>query len=486
MDWCELVQCLDKASINFIRVHMPDGLEAWKAIVGKHRSTERLRIQTLLTQLAGLKMAPGEKVTTDYLPRAERIQLNHHEAGEMTSNALFSAMVSKGLPTTFDSIATVLKFGPRKGYEEMKQDLINFANTRAEPGTDVASTAFHSSGGNSSRKITCLKCQKESHMARDCRSEKSRACFKCNAKGHLARDCKSKKVQSSGTSRGPEKQCSFSFRSFEGASEEGGLELLDSGCNGFMLKVRTLLKELDEKFNPDVVNANGSRTRVECRGTARCGVLDSKGTMCELELKEAFWVAIYTRNLISVKKLAEQGARVSFGKEANIRTQDGSLLPLVCTSDDLYTLLVLPFVCNLGPRALPVDRLPGITHRCGGCKGWSHWLGSHAAQSRTLVQWHRALGHNNFKDVARLTKLLDGMQIRKDGASGHCDACAEEKPKSAPVNKASGTRAKKLDLVYTDVLGPIHQESYEGFRSAIGFIDSYSRYVPNADTRRDH
>ena len=62
------------------------------------------------------------------------------------------------------------------------------------------------------------------------------------------------------------------------------------------------------------------------------------------------------------EEAAEQGTMVSFGKEANIRTQYGTLFPLVCTSDDLYTLRVLPFVCNLGPRALPVERLPGIAH----------------------------------------------------------------------------------------------------------------------------
>ena len=115
-------------------------------------------------------------------------------------------MVLKGLPPTFESIATVLSFGPRKDYEEMEQDLINFANTRAEAGTDVASPAFHSSEGNSSWKITCFKFQKEGHMARDCRSKECRACFKCNTKVHLTRDCKSKKGQSSGTCRGPEKQ----------------------------------------------------------------------------------------------------------------------------------------------------------------------------------------------------------------------------------------------------------------------------------------
>ena len=241
MVWCELVQCLDKSSINVIRLHKPDGVETWKAVVGKHRSTERPRIQTLLTQLAGLKMAPGKEKLTDYLTRAEGVRLDLQEASEMISDSMFSEMVLKGFPRTFENIATVLNFELQKGYEKMKQDLINFANTRAEHGTDVASTAFHKSGGNSSRKITCFKCQKESHMARDCRSKQSRACFQCNAKGHFARDCKSKKGQSSSTSRGPEKKGFFSFRSFEGASEEGGLELLvDSGCNRFLLKDRTL------------------------------------------------------------------------------------------------------------------------------------------------------------------------------------------------------------------------------------------------------
>ena len=178
-------------------------------------------------------------------------------------------------------------------------------------------------------------------MVRDCRSKERRSCFKRNAMGQLARDCKSKKGHFSGTSRGPKKHGFFSFRSFEGVSEEGGLDvLMDSGFNGFMLKDRSLFKELDEAFNTDVG---------------------------------------------------------SFGMEANIRTQDGTLLPLVCTSDDLYTLRVLLFVCNLEPRALQVERLPGIAYRCGGRKGLSLWLGNHAAQSKTPVHWHRALGHKQLQ-----------------------------------------------------------------------------------------
>ena len=71
-------------------------------------------------------------------------------------------------------------------------------------------------------------------------------------------DCKRKEGQTSGTSRGPEKQGFFSFRRFERASEEGALELLvDSGCNGIMLKDRALFKEIDEAFKTNVSMRTG-------------------------------------------------------------------------------------------------------------------------------------------------------------------------------------------------------------------------------------
>ena len=117
---------------------------------------------------------------------------------------------------------------------------------------------------------------------------------------------------------------------------------------------------------------------------------------------------------------------LSFGKEANIRTQPQEAN--------------IRFVCNLGPRALPVEHLPVIAHGCEGRKGWSPWLGSHAAQNRTLVLWHRALGHNNFNEVARLTKLVDGVHIRKEGAAGYSDTCAEEKAWNTCLRR--GTRVQ--------------------------------------------
>ena len=113
MVWCALVQCLDKASIYFIRGHKPNGTAAWTALTKLHKSTERPRVQSLMTQLTGLKMTSGEMVT-DYLTKAEGPKLDLVEAGEVVSDALFTAMILKGLPSDFESVVAVLNFGTAK------------------------------------------------------------------------------------------------------------------------------------------------------------------------------------------------------------------------------------------------------------------------------------------------------------------------------------------------------------------------------------
>ena len=57
------------------------------------------------------------------------------------------------------------------------------------------------------------------------------------------------------------------------------------------------------------------------------------------------------------------------------------------------------------------------------------------------------------------------MVINADGDTGHCSTCELEKAKRVPTTKRWGTG-----------LRPIHQTSNEGYRYAVGFIDSFSRF----------
>lgn len=64
------------------------------------------------------------------------------------------------------------------------------------------------------------------------------------------------------------------------------------------------------------------------------------------------------------------------------------------------------------------------------------------------------------------------MNVKSDM---HCVVCAEGKQARKPFSDI-GTRAKKLlDLVHTDVCGPMSVRSHANSRYFVTFIDDYSR-----------
>ena len=141
-----------------------------------------------------------------------------------------------------------------------------------------------------------------------------------------------------------------------------------------------------------------------------------------------------------------QGAMIQFNDDPTIKMPKGTVVPMM-TNDELFSVM-----------AQPVE------------------TGSLAMMSHSIKHWHRVMGHSNWHDVAKLQQEVVGMNISGSEKKTNCNICCTEKAKRASIPKTWGTRAKtKLAIVHTDVLGPIQQESHEGFRYAVGFIDSYSR-----------
>ena len=76
--------------------------------------------------------------------------------------------------------------------------------------------------------------------------------------------------------------------------------------------------------------------------------------------------------------------------------------------------------------------------------------------------------------VAARGRGHEHLWLRKEDELQHL---LHREGEAASIPKTWGTRAKtKLAIVHTDVLVPIQQETHEGFRYAVGFIDRYSRF----------
>jgi len=91
--------------------------------------------------------------------------------------------------------------------------------------------------------------------------------------------------------------------------------------------------------------------------------------------------------------------------------------------------------------------------------------------------WHQRLRHLNLSDVRKL--LPKGSYSEKETAtSTACDICIKVKAKEKFQRKVPAQRATKpLELIHSDLCGPISPQSLSGRRYYILYIDDFSRYT---------
>ena len=103
-----------------------------------------------------------------------------------------------------------------------------------------------------------------------------------------------------------------------------------------------------------------------------------------------------------------------------------------------------------------------------------------ASSKASLEVWHCRFGHINYEYVNELSqkKMVVGMNCSKEDTSQQCEACAKAKMHKMPVPKASRNRSSRpLQLVHSDVCGPINMNSIGGSKYILSFTDDYTKYV---------
>lgn len=94
--------------------------------------------------------------------------------------------------------------------------------------------------------------------------------------------------------------------------------------------------------------------------------------------------------------------------------------------------------------------------------------------------WHRKLGHRDVSAIKDLTtkELVTGIRIEDCGLHSVCECCIKEKMSRTPFSKMSHSKSKSiLDLIHTDVYGPMQTATPSNNRYILTIIDDYSRYT---------
>lgn len=94
----------------------------------------------------------------------------------------------------------------------------------------------------------------------------------------------------------------------------------------------------------------------------------------------------------------------------------------------------------------------------------------------TINLWHRRLGHLNEQYMQQLKTMSDNLKISK-ADNFQCETCIMAKHEKKPF-KGHITRATKpLQIIHTDVCGPITPKTWDNKRYILTFLDNFTHFT---------
>ena len=227
-------------------------------------------------------------------------------------------------------------------------------------------------------------------------------------------------------------------------------KILYSGCTSHIFCVKDFSVEFHDVSSKFCVNANNSVSLVKGQGVAKISLLDKRCVSHVLNLSQCLYVPYHSRNLLSVSALGQKAAKVVFAETCELGCSVEVSFPFV-QRNGLYVAKAFSVCFSIFSSTCKVD----------------------------LDPWLCRLGHNNKRDVQKLSKSVQGMKLHNSSFSeSFCDIGAANKLNGKPPSSKMALRkSSKLELVYSDVRGPIETTFLGGHRYAVSFIDNYSCFA---------
>jgi uncharacterized membrane protein YgcG len=340
----------------------------------------------------------------------------------------------------------------------------SFGRGQGRSGSPRGRGGGSSRGGNTSlsesgsaeeemKKVKYFNCNKWGHYRSDCTGppKSTVRCYYCNRSGHFQSECFKRQREEEGANvaqqEDEEKPETTLFMTFTDQDVTGrDVWYLDSGCSNHMTCYRELFEELDETFKLKVKLGDNKVIQVEGKGTILVSIYN--GTRY---ISDVYYIPELSQNLLSVGQLVQHGYTVKFEKG-------------VCQIVDGESNQVLVEV-GMKPNKLFPLKMDVVTD-----------LASFAKEMSISELWHLRYGHlsGTGLKLLREERMVSGLPaVNHDQL---CEGCVYGKQTKLSFPEGKAVRATHvLELVHTDVCGPMQTESLGGNKYFLLFIDDFSR-----------
>jgi hypothetical protein len=168
-----------------------------------------------------------------------------------------------------------------------------------------------------------------------------------------------------------------------------------------------------------------------------------------MKMKDVLYVPGLTKNLLSISSLEKKGFIVAFIYEEFLMWAKGETMK----------------------EAIIIGKEEGGLYKL---KGHLEAAMTHAIENPCEL-WHRILAHINYKALPYICKSVTGLPELKVDHEGIWNGCAQGKNIKNPFMKRDNKAKGVLELIHSDVCGPMPSSSISECVYYVSFIDDYPR-----------
>lgn len=397
---------------------------------------------------------------------------------DINDDMLISKILST-LPERYRHFRTAWESAPKE-----ERTLTNLtARLIAEEGMNKNKESIDTNVAFNSTEKVCYKCSKKGHIARFCQSkdnshDREIKCFRCGKPGHLMKDCRmknhtEKRLENTNTCKickktnHTESSCYFRTKQAENSSKNNekkvsflteekpvsadkNLFVIDSGCTSHMVNDIDLFKTIEKK-HIDICVAK-KNTEIKAKGV---GIIENETFI----LNGVLYVPELSKNLLSVNAITENQGEVIFSEDkVSIMKNKTKVLEGTKNEKGLY-------VVDLNANEENQET-------------------SYLAETKEekVINWHRKLGHLNINSMKKLIKekMTIGIDINEnisDYFEMPCEICLQAKQVRFPFDSERTKAKRPLELIHTDLCGPIEPNTWDGKNYILTILDDYTHYT---------
>ena len=354
------------------------------------------------------------------------------------------------LPSSYENLMTTLLYGKDTlKFEQVSGSLLSYNKTNKVASNESQALVTENRGRNKGR---MSRPQNDKSRGRSKSRGKDYACYHCGKPGHMKKNCRVLKREQGNQKKEESKNTTAPVTCSDEDVAVVVEECLHVGDQMIEWVVDTAAsyhatpnRELFSTYK------TGDFGYVKMGNTASSNIAGI-GDICiqtnvgyQLMLKDVRHVPDLRLNLMSGIALDKEGFQNYFGN-GRWKLTKGTMV--VARGEVCCTLYKTPGkICKNGLNIV-ADSSPNL--------------------------WHRRLGHMSEKGLQILAKK-NNIPFAKGTILDPCDYCLLGKQHRVSFSSKSTKKSEILELVYSDVCGPIEVESLGGYKYFVTFIDDASR-----------